>query len=274
MASAQTEPVAAVVGQQPLPISLAVITLNEEQNLARCLESVRGLVSETVVIDSGSTDKTAAVAKQYGAVFEVHNFRGNIAQHAIAMQRCSQPWVLSLDADEALSPDLAGSIRKLFARGDPKQNGFWVNRRTFFLGGWINHAWYPDWLLRLVRKTQAEWCGVEPHGTLEVRGATQRISGDLLHYPWFRDSLDHVSRAIKYAHTAADAYAAAGRRAHWYDLVLSPAAVVFKYLFVKQGWRDGWRGWLILISKLINVLAKYAFLLEKQHTSADSARHP
>ena len=113
MASAQPQPAAAGVGQQPLPISLAVITLNEEQSLARCLESVRGLVSEMVVIDSGSTDKTAEIAKQYGAVFEVHDFQGNIAQHAIAMQRCSQPWVLSLDADEAVSAELAGSIRKL-----------------------------------------------------------------------------------------------------------------------------------------------------------------
>jgi hypothetical protein len=109
---------------------------------------------------------------------------------------------------------------------------------------------------------------------LEVPGATRRIAGDLLHYPPFRDFHDHVTKAIKYARIAADSYVATGRRAHVYDLLLSPAAVCFKHLIVKQSWRDGWRGWLILIAKLVNVLAKYAFLLEKQHAAGNSARRP
>jgi glycosyltransferase involved in cell wall biosynthesis len=251
-----------------------VITLNEEQNLARCLESVRGLASEIVVLDSGSVDRTGQIARDFGAVFETRPWQGHVAQKNAALRRCTQPWVLCLDADEALSPELARSIRQLFATGQPNENGFWMNRRTFYLGDWIHHAWSPEWKLRLVRAGHAAWGGLDPHDKLEADGTTGRLAGDLLHYPPFRDFHDHVTKAIKYARVAADAYAAAGRRANLYNLLLSPAAVVFKYLFVKQGWRDGWRGWLILVAKLLNVLAKYAFLLEKQHTAADSARRP
>ena len=119
MASVQTQPATAVVGQQPLPISVSVITLNEEQNLARCLESVRGLASEIVVLDSGSVDRTGEIARDFGANFEAHPWQGHVAQKNAALRQCTQPWVLCLDADEALSPELARSIRQLFATGQP-----------------------------------------------------------------------------------------------------------------------------------------------------------
>jgi glycosyltransferase involved in cell wall biosynthesis len=269
MASVQTQPATAVVGEDPLPISVAVITLNEEQNLARCLESVRGLASEIAVLDSGSVDQTGQIARDFGAIFETQPWPGYVAQKNAALRLCHQPWVLCLDADEALSPELARSIRQLFATGQPNENGFWMNRRTFYLGDWIHHAWSPEWKLRLVRREGAEWRGGDVHERLEVPGATRRIPGDLLHYPPFRDFHDHVTKAIKYARIAADSYVATGRRAHLYDLLLSPAAVCFKHLIVKQSWRDGWRGWLILIAKLVNVLAKYAFVLEAERTQRE-----
>jgi len=272
--SGQTQLTSAGVGQRLLPISVSVITLNEEQNLARCLESVRGLVTEIVVLDSGSVDRTEEIARNFGANFEVHPWEGYIAQKNAALEQCTQPWVLCLDADEALSPELARSIRRLFAAGQPSESGFWVNRRTFYLGGWIRHAWYPEWRLRLVRREQAQWRGLDPHDRLEVDGPTRRLDGDLLHYPPFASVHDHLQSAIGHARVMARSYAQAGRRAHWYDLVLSPTAVVFKFLFIKPGWRDGWRGWLILTVKLVNVLAKYAFLLEMQHTADDAAPTP
>lgn len=272
MASVQTQPANPVIGQQVLPISVSVITLNEEQNLGRCLESVRGLASEIVVLDSGSVDRTHEIAQRFGASFEIQPWQGYVPQKNAALRHCSHPWVLCLDADEALSPELAGSIRELFATGQPNANGFWMNRRTYYLGDWIRHAWSPEWRLRLVRRDGAEWRGGDVHERLEVRGATKQLPGDLLHYPPFRNFHDHVNKAIKYARIAADSHAATGHRAHWYDLLLSPIAVCFKHIVVKQSWRDGWRGWLILIAKLINVLAKYAFLLEKQHTAHDFTR--
>src|SRR5690242_1608591 len=112
----------------PLPVSVAVLTLNEEKDLPRCLESVRGLASEIVVMDSGSTDQTRAVAERFGAIFEFHPWQGCAAQRNVALRRCSRPWVLCLDADEAVSPELADTIRKLFANGEPAEDGFLINR--------------------------------------------------------------------------------------------------------------------------------------------------
>ena len=247
----------------PLPLSVAVITLNEECNLPRCLDSVRGLAAEIVVIDSGSTDNTGAIARQCGAVFEFNAWPGHVAQKNVALRRCTQPWVLSLDADEALSPELAESIRRLFAAGEPNESGFWLNRRTFYLGDWIWHAWYPEWRLRLVRRERAEWRGLDPHDKLEVTGPTAKLEGDLLHYS-FRDLHDHLERTIRYARIMADSQASQGKSFHWHALVFSPWYAFFKRLVLKQGWRDGWRGWVIAFVNLLGSFAKSAFLLEKR----------
>ena len=274
MASVQAQPAMAVVGQQLLPISVSVITLNEETNLPRCLESVRGLAAEIAVLDSGSVDRTTEIAKSFGARFEVLPWRGHAEQYTAAFKMCSQPWILTIDADEAVTPELAASIRNVFANGEPKEDGFWMNRRTFYLGDWIWYAWQPEWRLRLVRNGHVRMQGINPHVAPVVDGPTGKLRGDLLHYPVFRDFHDHLTKTIKYARAMADSYAAEGRRAHWYHLLLSPWATFFKHLVLKQGWRDGWRGWLISSAKLVNVLAKYAFLLEKQRASRGSERRP
>jgi glycosyltransferase involved in cell wall biosynthesis len=247
----------------PLPLSIAIITLNEEANLPRCLASVRGLAAEIVVIDSGSTDRTAALARESGAVFEFQKWQGHVAQKNIALQRCSQPWVLCVDADEVVSLELAASIRHVFAEGELSPDGFYLNRRTFYLGDWIRHVWYPEWRLRLVRRKRAGWRGIDPHDRLEVAGPTGRLAGDLLHYS-YRDLQDHLHRTIKYAQISATAYAQAGKSYHWYYLLFSPWIAFFRQLIIRQGWRDGWRGWLIAGVTMIHVFAKYAFLLEKR----------
>lgn len=249
--------------QKSLPLSVAIITLNEERNLPRCLESVGGLAEEIVVIDSGSTDKTREIARERGAQFEFHPWQGHVAQKNFALHRCTRQWVLSLDADEALSPELTALIRALFAGGEPREDGFWVNRRSFYLGDWIWHAWYPEWRLRLVRRERAEWRGLDPHDKLETTGATARLDGDLLHYP-FRDLQDHFHSTIIHARVVAESYAKEGRRFHWYLLLFSPWMAFIQRLVFKQGWRDGWRGWVIAGVKMVNVFAKYAFLLESE----------
>jgi glycosyltransferase involved in cell wall biosynthesis len=253
--------------QAQLPISVAVVTLNEEANLRRCLESVRELVSEVVVMDSGSTDRTQEIAREFGAVFVSSPWTGFAAQKNKCAEKCSQPWILFLDADEALTPELAASIRKAFAQGDPKVDGFWVNRRTFYLGQWIWHSWYPEWILRLVRRDQARWSGLEPHAFLEEPGELAKLEGDLLHYS-FRDLQDHFQRTIKYARIMAESFHARGQRFHWSKLWVSPWLSFFKHLVLRGGWRDGWRGWLIAFSKWLDVFAKYAFLLEIQRRSS------
>ena len=117
--------------------------------------------------------------------------------------------------------------------------------------------------MRLVRRQGASWTGLNPHDHLQVRGPTKRLDGDLLHYS-FRDFEDHLQKTVKYARIMADSYAQTGKRFHWYYLVFSPWLSFFKHLLLRQGWRDGWRGWLIASVKWVDVFAKYGFLLERE----------
>ncbi|MGE4294845.1 MAG: glycosyltransferase family 2 protein [Campylobacterales bacterium] len=246
-----------------LPLSVAVITLNEEANLARCLESVRALrPAEIVVVDSGSTDKTAEIAARFGARFEHNDWPGHVKQKNHAFSQCVQPWVLSLDADECLTPELAESILRLFENGEPNRDGYWLNRRTWYLGEWIWHAWYPEWRLRLVRREKARWVGTDPHDKLEVDGATARLTGgDFLHYS-YSDLTDHLHRMQKYAQIAARAEAAKGKPFRWTKLLFSPPGRLFKSLFIKGAWRDGWRGVVIAFSDATSAFMKYAYMYE------------
>lgn len=246
-----------------LPLSVAIITLNEEARLPQCLASVRDLAAEIVIVDSGSTDGTETIAKAFGARFLVQPWRGHVAQKNLAWAACSQPWVLGLDADEVVSPELAASLRGLLAGEPPTADGYWINRRTFYLGRWIRHAWYPEWRLRLARREKARWAGLDPHDRLEVNGPTARLRGDLLHYS-YRDLQDHFQRAVRYARIAAESLARQGQRCRWYHVVASPWVAMVKRLVLKQGFRDGLRGWIIAYATFFSVLAKYAFLFERQ----------
>lgn len=256
--------------QKRLPLSVAVITLNEEERLSRCLDSVRDLASEIVVVDSGSKDGTERVARAYGAQFSVQPWQGHVVQKNRALAACSQPWVLGLDADEAVSPELAASLRQLLSDASPIADGYEIDRRTFYLGQWVNHCWSPEWRLRLIRRGQAQWTGRDPHDRLEVSGNVARLKGDLLHYS-YRDFRDHLERTIRYARISADSMEQAGGRCRWYNLVISPWLAFSKRLFLKQGFRDGWRGWIIAVTTFFSVFAKYAFLFEKELGSGAAA---
>lgn len=238
--------------------------------MPRCLESVRGLAAEIVVVDSGSTDRTREVAQGFGARIEPHPWSGFVAQKTHLFSLCSQPWVLNLDADEVVSPELGESLRKLFLGGGPAPDGFEINRRTFYLGDWVRHAWQPDWVLRLVRRERARWTGHDPHAHLEVAGATQPLIGDLLHYS-YRDLADHLARTIRYARVGAERYAREGRPLRWHHLALSPWAAFFKKMIFKSAWRDGWRGWIISVVTMFGVFAKHAFRLEHRLTAEKKA---
>lgn len=252
-----------------LTLSVAVITLNEEKNLPRCLESVRDLASEIVVIDSGSTDRTREVAESFGARFEVQPWKGYVAQKNVALQRCTQPWVLNLDADEAVSPELASAFRNLLSGKEVRENGFEINRLNFYCGAWIRHAWYPEWRLRLARREAARWMGGDVHERLEVSGTTGKLTGDLWHYP-YSSLMDHFQKSLKYAGLAADSYAREGGTWPWHRAVFSPWLAFLKVLILKSGWRDGWRGWAIAGVRWTEVFAKYSFLIERRWKTPSS----
>jgi glycosyltransferase involved in cell wall biosynthesis len=261
----KSKPVDSASPRKPLPLSVAVITLNEENNLARCLNSVVGIAAEIIVVDSGSTDGTRSVAASFNATFEVHPWQGHIAQKNFALSRCGQPWVLCLDADEALSPEAAAEISDRLSQAETALDGFWINRRNFYLGQWIRHAWNPEWRLRLARRERAHWGGLNPHDKLEVNGPTERLKGRLLHHP-FESLSDHLATELKYARIMADSLERSGRVFRWYQVIFSPFAAWLRVLIFKSGWRDGWRGWFIAGAKWMGTFAKYAFMVEQRWT--------
>jgi len=245
-----------------LPLSVAIITKDEAANLPRLLDSLLPLEpAEIVVVDSGSEDKTVAIAKSYGARVVETDWPGHVEQKNRALDACSQPWILSLDADEPISPELTRSLQQVLSQGDPDKDGYEVSRLTWYLGDWLRHVWYPEWRARLLRSGKGRWVGYNPHDRLEIDGAIGRLSGDIYHYSYI-DVADHFHRSINYAHIGAKALAERGKPFRWHKLVLAPLARFFRLLIIRQGWRDGWRGWIIAWSSMFSGFLKYAFLYE------------
>ena len=245
-----------------LPLSLTVITLNEEKNLDRCLSSVCNIVSEIIVVDSGSSDATKDIALKYGAKFIFNAWPGNVEQNHFAFDQSNQPWVLSLDADEELTPELADSIRA--ALSDPKEseyNGWYVNRRTQYLDEWMWNIWYPEWRLRLVKRANANWIGPDPHGRLDVVGVTKKLDGDLLHYT-YKDLNDQFSKLMSYAQISSLKKHKDGKHMSPMKLIFSPWFRFLRDLILKRGWRDGYRGILICYAGAISSFMKQAYLFE------------
>lgn len=176
-----------------LPISVFIPTLNEEDRLPRCLRSLEW-AEEVVVVDSGSTDGTVAVARELGARVVEHPWEGYSRQKEFALTQCRCEWALWLDADEEVSPKLGRSFRALFAAGPPAPSGFVMARRTVYLGKPLRFGgWYPDWKVRLFRKDRARFDGRSVHESAVVDGTVERVEGDLLHYS-YRDLSHHMEK--------------------------------------------------------------------------------
>jgi glycosyltransferase involved in cell wall biosynthesis len=165
-------------------LSVVIITYNEEENLPRCLASVKTIADEIVVVDSFSTDNTEAVARKNGAIFLQHKFEGHIQQKNFAKEQAANNWVLSLDADEALSDELCNEILQWKLQPINNFSGYFMNRLNFYCGRPIKTCgWYPDRKLRLWKKEEGKWTGVNPHDKFELYEGKNFsfMSGDILH---------------------------------------------------------------------------------------------
>src|SRR6185312_14385982 len=175
-----------------MSLSVAIITLNEERNLARTLASVR-FADEIVIVDSGSTDRTLEIAREYSARVLPLPWRGFAAQKNYALDQCTGDWVLSLDADEELTPELQDQIRILLAT-HPPCDAYYLPRRNLFLGRWIKHGgFYPDAKLRLFRRGTTSFEERPVHEIVRVQGSTGTLDHDLIHhaYPTLHTYLEH-----------------------------------------------------------------------------------
>ena len=244
-----------------LPLSVAIISFNEENNISRCLEALRDLATEIIVVDSHSTDRTVEIARGLGARVITEEWKGHIGQKNSALEKCSCEWILSIDCDEVVSPELKESIRRTVLQGSAE--GYKLNRKTFFLGRWIEHAWYPDWKVRLIRNGTGRWSGFDPHDRLTVPGSVGKLDGDLYHYS-FRDLRDCLERTIRYAANEAGSYYREDRRASIVNLLVNPLHGFFKHYLIKRGFLDGLHGFIISMLNGIYVFMKYALLWEMQ----------
>lgn len=249
-----------------MKISACLIVCNEEKNLARCLASVAPIVDEIVVVDSGSTDRTLEIARSFHARIVSQPWLGYVAQKNFALDQATHDWVLSIDADEELSPDLADSIRKIRAERDGagEPNGYQVSRLVFYRGKWIRHGdWYPDRLVRLFRRADARFTGGRVHEKLEIAGHHPVLPGDLHHFT-YTDPADRKARCATYAALWAQT-ALEKKRKTWPGIGAAHAALRFVrgYLF-KQGFLDGAVGLDVAWGNAREVWLKYHLLRELQ----------
>ena len=244
-------------------ISACVMTFNEEANIRRCLESV-SWCDEIVVVDSFSTDRTVEICREFTDRVIEHEWLGYIGQRNLSLNLATHPWVLFLDADEELSPELRSELIRELKNGPAKYVGYEFPRQVYYLGKWIKHgAWYPDIKLRLFLKEKGRSGGVEPHDQVFVDGEVKRMKHPIWHYT-YRDITDHVNTMNRFSQISAQSLHQRGRRFRWTDFLFRPAWRFIKGYVVRSGWLDGRRGLIIATINAFGVSMKYAKLWELQ----------
>src|SRR5689334_13661117 len=239
-----------------MKITATIITLNEERNIARAIESLR-CCDEIVVLDSGSADRTVELAEKLGARTIESPWRGYAGQKNWAAEQAANDWILSLDADEALSEALEGEIWSLKKSG-PKYDAYTMPRLAQYLGRWILHSgWYPDRKIRLYDRRKAKWVGSFVHESVEVKGRVGHLEANLLHFTC--DSLsEHLKTMDSYTTLAAQQLIATGEKATWGRLILEPPWTFFNTYVLKLGFLDGIEGLAIANMAALYNFVKYA----------------
>lgn len=238
-------------------ITAAIITFNEERNIERCITSLLDCVDEILVVDSFSTDKTEEICQKYNVRFIQNPFQGHIEQKNVALELATHDWVLSLDADEALTPALRESV--INTKNETDFGGYKLNRLTNYCGKWVHYCgWYPDTKIRLVNKQHAKWQGVNPHDRLDVLNNAKigQLKGDLLHYSYYTKE-DHFKQIHYFGNIAAKELIKKGKTASLLKITVKTSAQFFKSYVLKRGFLDGKTGFLISIRSAYATYIKY-----------------
>jgi glycosyltransferase involved in cell wall biosynthesis len=251
-------------------VSACIITLNEEENLPRALASLKEIADEIVVVDSGSTDRTAEVARTGGAVFFERAWTNYADQKNYAAECASNDWIFSMDADEQLSSPLQTSLLA-WKKHTAEHSVYEVSRKTFYLGAWIEHSgWYPNFQRRLYRRDAAEFSGIV-HESLRFAGKPGRLSGDLLHYT-VRSFDEHKAKVEIYTTLAAQQMFAEGKRKWRGALWFAAPWSWFQNFILRGGFMDGYRGGLIAQMAARSVRLKYKKLGQLLNEAGDQVR--
>jgi len=244
---------------EPLPLSLVIIARDAAHELSDCLASA-AFAADAVVVESGSTDDTAAVAARCGARVIEHAWEGFGPQKNFAVGQASHDWVLCLDADERVTPELAAAIAALFAAGPPAAAAYSIARRNRFLGRWLAHGeGYPDWNIRLFDRRRARWSDDLVHEKVVADGTAARVDGDLLHAS--AESIDaYIAKQNRYTTVQAEQMHARGERASAGQLVFSPVARFLRFYVFRLGFLDGLAGFAHIAIGAFASFLKYAKL--------------
>jgi glycosyltransferase involved in cell wall biosynthesis len=255
-------------------LSACLITLNEEHNLPRSLASLAGIADEIVVVDCGSQDRTQEIAREHRAKVITRAWTNFAEQKNAAVAAASYEWILSLDGDEELSPELRKSLQD-WKEKEPGYAVYEFARRAWYVGGWIRHSgWYPDRQRRLFRRDAARFSGIV-HESLQFKGEPGRLPGDLLHYT-IRSFAEHEEKVERYTTLAAQQMYAAGKRSWRGAMWAATPWNWFKSYVLQLGFLDGSRGWVISRMAARSTWLKFKKLgnLIEAERRAESVRTP
>ncbi|MBN3034909.1 MAG: glycosyltransferase family 2 protein [Bacteroidales bacterium] len=252
-------------------LSVVIITRNEERNIGRCVSSVAELADEVLVVDSFSTDRTEDICRELGVRFITHPFEDYVSQHRFADSQATHEHILSLDADEALSPELRNSLMEI--REGWEHDCYTMNRRTCYCGRWIRYSgWYPDRKLRLYDRRRGEWTGRKVHEAfVPVAGASiAHLHGDILHYSYYTID-DHVAQANRLTNLTAEAAFESGGRAPMWKVLCAPVFRFLQIYLLRLGFLDGYYGFVISRISATATFLKHAKLREMIRQSGKTA---
>ena len=250
-------------------LGVAICAHNSQRTIGQTIRSVEGLARRVIVVDSGSTDDTIEVCRSLGAQVIQRGWAGHVAQKQFSIDQCRQhKWILLLDSDESAEPALRDSIRGVMQMDDPAYDGWSLNRKIWFMGGWLHYTYQPEWRLRLFRSGKGRVAGRDPHDRIDVDGRIGKLKGDLRHDPW-TDMTDMAMRHLRYAQIACTQTTRGGSLL---NILFNPPAAIVKQLVLKRGLLDGWRGVVIAGMTANSILLKHAFIAaHKRSTREDSS---
>ena len=253
-----------------LKISATVITFNEEADIAGALASL-AWADEIVVIDSGSTDRTVEVCREYTRNIFSRAWTGYVDQKNFAVEKAAHDWIFSLDADERVSPELEREIEGLRDETPPRA-GFRIPRAAFFMGRWIRHGdWYPDYQLRLFDRRHGRWQGGRVHESVRLDSQPGFLKGEIRHFT-YRSLSDYLRRLEVYSALAAEDYRERGKTSTPLKMALNPAVTFAKAYGLKGGFLDGAPGLMVAVMGAVSVFFKYAKLYELQRRAGVPAQ--
>lgn len=247
-----------------MPISVVIITYNEEKNILAALESIKW-ASEIIVVDSKSTDKTTSIARQFTEKVITNSWPGYAAQKQFASEQATNDWILSIDADERVTPLLAEEIQKIVLDSSNQYDGFYISRQNYYLSQPIYHSgWSPDYQLRLYKRKKGRWTGDFVHESVTLEGKIGKLQNKLEHYS-IESLASHHERLNRYTTLASNQLCSNNKSVKILDLMIRPIMALFRSYIWRLGFLDGFAGIIIAYFAAYYVFLKYAKAWEQKY---------